>query len=172
MTWILIITGVVLLLGFSVFFGAPYVPSRRRDFTRMFDELYALSATDVVIDVGSGDGIILREVSRRGARAIGYEISPLLAAISKWLSRKDTKVTVLMANFWLTKFPQDTTLIYAFSVERDVRKLSTKIQTEANRLNKMLTLVCYGSPLKDVVVLREFEAYHLYQFYPLQAREA
>jgi hypothetical protein len=164
----LVIGGIIVLLGFSVFFGAPYVPSRRHDFTRMFDELYPLTTNDVLIDVGSGDGIILREASRRGAQAIGYEISPLLVGISKWFSRNDNKVTITMANFWQAVFPDATTVIYAFSVERDAKKLKRKIQGEANRLNKTLTLICYGSPLPETKVLREFEAYHLYEFHPLQ----
>jgi len=168
MVWTYIVGGVVVLLGFSAFFGAPYVPSRRRDLKRMFDELYPLSASDTVIDVGSGDGIILREVSRRGAKAVGYEISPLLVAISKWLSRQDKKVTVTMANFWLAKFPKTTTVIYAFSVERDAKKLTNKIQTESTRLNKPLTLICYGSPLPKKPAERTFEAYHLYLFEPVK----
>ena len=147
MNWFYVVGGIIALLGFSVFFGAPYVPSRRRDLKRMFDELYPLSAKDTVIDVGSGDGIILREASRRGAKAVGYEISPLLVVISKWLSRRDKKVTITMANFWLAKFPKATTVIYAFSVERDAKKLTKKIQSESNRLNKPLILICYGSPL-------------------------
>ena len=170
--WLYIVGGIVALLGFSVFFGAPYVPSRRRDLTRMFDTLYPLSKKDVLIDVGSGDGVILREASRRGAKAVGYEISPLLVAVSKLLSRGDKKVTVTMANFWQAKFPADTTVIYAFSVERDAKRLTNKIQSEANRLSKPLTLICYGSPLPDTVVVREFEAYHLYDFHPLQVSVA
>lgn len=172
MIWLYIIGGLVVLLGFSVFFGAPYVPSRRRDLIRMFDELYPLTSDDVLIDVGSGDGIILREASRRGAKAIGYEISPLLVGISKWLSKNDVKVTISIANFWQAKFPESTTVIYAFSVERDAKKLKNKIQTEANRLSKPLSLICYGSPLPNTMQLRTFEAYHLYQFHPLQASEA
>lgn len=169
MGWFYILGAIVALLGFSAFFGAPYVPSRRRDVTRMFDKLYPLKSSDTVIDVGSGDGIVLREVSRRGVKAIGYEINPLLVAISKWLSRGDPQVSVSVANFWQTHFPKSTTVIYAFSVERDARKLKKKLQDEANRLNKSLTLICYGSPLPDTPVDREFEAYHLYNFYPLQA---
>lgn len=172
MIWLYIVGGLVALLGFSVFFGAPYVPSRKRDVMRMFDELYQLSASDLVIDVGSGDGIILREVSRREAQAFGYEISPLLVGISKWLSRGDARVTVSMANFWQAHFPEATTVVYAFSVERDGRRLTKKLQNEANRLNKTLTLICYGSPLPKTSAVRVFEAYHLYQFHPLQAGEA
>ncbi|MFZ1301567.1 MAG: hypothetical protein WAQ27_03250 [Candidatus Microsaccharimonas sp.] len=167
-----IIGGVVVLLGFSVFFGAPYVPSRRRDFNRMFDELYPITKSDFLIDVGSGDGIILREVSRRGARALGYEISPLLVLISKWFSRRDPNVTISMANFWLATFPPETTVVYAFSVERDAKKLKNKLQTEANRLMKPLVLICYGSPLPKTKARRMFEAYHLYEFYPLQTDKA
>jgi len=172
MIWVYIVGVIVILLGFSVFFGAPYVPSRRRDLTRMFDALYPLHASDVLIDVGSGDGVILREASRRGAKAIGYEINPLLVGIAKWLSRGNKNVSISVANFWLAHFPDDTTVIYAFSVERDQKKLANKIQNEASRLNKPLTLICYGSPLTNVKAVRVFEAYHLYTFYPLQVREA
>jgi SAM-dependent methyltransferase len=163
-----VIGGIVALLGFSVFFGAPYVPSRRRDLVRMFDELYPLGASDTVIDVGSGDGLILREASRRGAKAVGYEISPLLVAVSKLLSRGDKKVTVTMANFWLAYFPKATTLIYAFSVKRDGNRLTKKVQNESNRLNKPLTLICYGSPLPKKSAERTFEAYYLYLFEPIK----
>ena len=73
-----------------------------------------------------------------------------------------------MANFWLAKFPNATTVIYAFSVNRDAKKLTKKIQDEADRLERPLKLICYGSPLSDVAVTRAFEAYHLYEFHPLQ----
>jgi len=170
--WLYVVGAIVVLLGFSAFFGAPYVPSRRRDLIRMFDNLYPISAKDVVIDVGSGDGVILREASRRGAKAVGYEISPLLVWVSRWLSRGDKHVNVTMTNFWQAHFPADTTVVYAFSVGRDGKKMTKKIQSEANRLAKPLALICYGNPLPDTTALREFEAYHLYEFDPLQVSVA
>ena len=91
------IAAVVLLFGFVAFTGAPYVPSRRRDLQKAFDELYRLKKTDMLVDIGSGDGVVLREASRRGARAIGYELQPLLVLISRWLSRHDEKVSVRVA---------------------------------------------------------------------------
>ena len=112
--------------------------------------------------------IILREASRRGAMTVGYEINPLFVAIAKLLSRRDKKVTVTMANFWLAKFPEATTVIYAFSVSRDGNKMTKKIQAEATRLNKTLTLICYGSPLPKKSAKRTFEAYHLYVFEPVK----
>jgi len=172
MVWMYIVGGLVVLLGFSAFFGAPYVPSRRRDLVRMFDTLYPLKSSDVVVDVGSGDGVVLREVSKRGAKAIGYEISPLFAGVSKWLSRNDTNVSVVIANFWQASFPEEATVVYAFSVGRDVKKLQNKLQSEATRLQKPLSLICYGSPLTGITQKGQFEAFHLYEFYPLQASVA
>jgi hypothetical protein len=45
------IAAVVLLFGFVAFTGAPYVPSRRRDLQKAFDELYQLKKTDVLVDI-------------------------------------------------------------------------------------------------------------------------
>ncbi|HEU4716091.1 MAG TPA: hypothetical protein VFS14_04660, partial [Candidatus Saccharimonadales bacterium] len=72
MTIIWILCAVVLLFGFVVFRGAPYVPSHKKDVAIAFEELYEVGKNDVVVDVGSGDGIILRMAAKRGARAVGY----------------------------------------------------------------------------------------------------
>lgn len=170
----LILASVLILffafVGFGVLFGAPYVPSLRKDAKRMFDHLYSLQPSDVVIDFGSGDGLILREVSRRGAKAVGYEINPLLVAISRFLSRGDNRVAIKTANFWQVKFPAETTLIYAFSVTRDGKRLVRKLQREADRLEKELAVICYGSQLPGLVPVQTFEAYGRYKIEPLHHR--
>jgi tRNA G46 methylase TrmB len=76
---ILAYVGLVIVLVFCsvIIFGAPYVPTRRRDISTAFDKLYKVGAQDTVLDIGSGDGLVLRAAARRGARAIGYEINTL-----------------------------------------------------------------------------------------------
>lgn len=172
MSWVYIAGLVIVLLGVSVFFGAPYVPTRRRDLKRMFDELLPLSKEDVVLDFGSGDGVVLREVSRRGVRAVGYEIHPLFAGISKVLSWGDKGVKVKITNAWLEPFPEDVTVVYAFAVGRDGRRLVRKVQREADRLNRPLRVVCYGNPLPNIQPVQNFEAYALYHFQPLHLSKA
>ncbi|MGE5327872.1 MAG: hypothetical protein ACM3KH_00905, partial [Thiobacillus sp.] len=103
-----------MLFSFMVFFGAPYVPSRPSFIRQAFDELYSLSDKDVLVDIGSGDGSVLREASRRGSRAVGYEINPLLVILSKLISGKDKKVQVVLTDFWRSHLPKDTTVIYLF----------------------------------------------------------
>ena len=57
---IAILAVVVLILGFTAFFGAPYVPSRRKELKMLFDETYKLNPNDTLVDLGSGDGVVLR----------------------------------------------------------------------------------------------------------------
>lgn len=162
---------VVLIFGLVVFRGAPYVPSHRRPAERAFDELYPLSDKDVVVDVGSGDGIILRLASKRGARAVGYELNPILVALSKFLSRYDANVSVRLSDFWLTALPLETTVVYGFVVTRDIEKMARKLQQEANRLRRPLYFVSYGAAIEDRPKVRELGAHHLYRFDPLQTRQ-
>ena len=66
--WSVVAPVAIIALFFTVFFGAPYVPAKLRDVQQAFDELRPVTKHDVVLDLGSGDGKVLREVSRRGAK--------------------------------------------------------------------------------------------------------
>jgi len=171
MTVLIIIGLIFLAFGFVVFFGAPYVPSHKRAIERIFDEI-GVGPRDVVVDIGSGDGVVLRLAARRGARAIGYEINPLLVALSRILSLQFPRIRIELANFWRVTFPKNTTIVYIFSVSRDGKKLTRKLQKEADRLGRPLKLVCYGSPLHGKAPDKIFEAYHLYTFHPLHLPQA
>lgn len=157
----------VVLIGISAFFGAPYVPSHKKDVKRAFDELAPIGEGDVLLDIGSGDGLVLREASRRGAKAVGYEIHPLFVAIAKLASIGDKNVSVKWANAWTAPFPKNVTQVYAFAVARDGKRLARKMQREANILKRPLTIVCYGSDLPGIVARKSEGAYHLYVFEPL-----
>jgi hypothetical protein len=163
-----LVSAIVLLFGFVVFRGAPYVPSHRSEVRRAFSELYEVGEKDAVIDVGSGDGIILRLATACGAKAIGYELNPALVMIARFLSRHDKGVHVYLSDFWFAKLPQETTLIYAFAVERDIEKLGNKLQMETNRIGHPLHVMTYGSPISSREPLKALGAHHLYLFQPLQ----
>ena len=164
--------GIVLLFGLTVFRGAPYVPSKKRDLSRAFDDLYSLSASDVLVDIGSGDGIVLREAARRGAKAVGYELNPILVVVSRWLSRHNARIAVRLADFWRVALPDDVTVVYTFGESRDIEKMARKVKGEAARLKKRLYFISYGFRLRDQKPLRTVGAHHLYQFDPLQPVEA
>ncbi len=169
--WLWIACTAIVALGFVVFFGAPYVPSRRRDIRLAFHELYPLTKQDVLVDLGSGDGVVLREAARLGARAIGFELNPILLFISRILSSGRERIETRIGNMWRVHLPRETTVVYAFVVSRDIDKLAGLLQQEANRLNKPLKLICYGIHLSGKIPARQVGAHFLYDFIPLQPKE-
>ncbi len=166
--WLWIVLLAVIAVGFVAFTGAPYVPSKRKDIARALTELYPLSKKDVLVDIGSGDGIVLREASRRGAKAVGYEIHPLLVVIAKNLSRGDKNVSVRLANFWRASLPDSTTVVYVFGDARDISKMFAKIEQEATRLDRSLAFISYGFDLPGKSPIKTVGAHHLYYAKPLQ----
>jgi hypothetical protein len=172
MAWFFVVWILVLVFGVVVFRGAPYVPSKRRDIEKALTELYSLSAKDVLVDAGSGDGVVLRTASRLAARAVGFELNPILVIVSRLLSLRDSRVVVKLADFWLTPLPDDTTVVYGFLVTRDVKKMVRKMKKEAARLNRPLRYISYGSSLTGMTPDRSLNASRLYTFLPLQTDEA
>lgn len=161
----------VLAFGFVVFFGAPYVPSHKKEIRGAFTHLYAVSKDDTIIDIGSGDGVVLREAARLGATGVGYELNPILVAISKVISpRKQT--TVHLMNFWNAQLPLETTLVYMFGVTRDQSKFIAKMQAEATRLNHPLKVMTYGSGLDGQMEQKSYRGHRLYEIVPLQEKKA
>jgi hypothetical protein len=167
-TFLLIAIAVVILLfGFVVVFGAPYVPSLRKEVRDAFKELYPLGKDDVVVDLGSGDGLVLVEASKKGATGIGIEMNPLLVLISKL--RLGRRAKIRLGDMWQTSLPKNVSLVYAFTVSRDTKRLERFMQSEADRLQKEITLMTFGAKLPIRTPIRIRKAHSLYSFKPLQA---
>ena len=159
-----IVIVLTVLFGAIAFIGAPYVPSLRREVRESFNSLYPIKSGDVVVDLGSGDGAVLKVAIENGARGVGYELNPLLAAVSKLRLRNAASIHV--ANMWTARLPDDTTLVYAFTVTRDTKKLSALVEREANRLGRSLNVMTFGAELYGHTPLRTRKAHALYEITP------
>jgi len=168
--WIFAI--IVFVFGFVVFTGAPYVPSQKRFLRQAFEQLYLLSDKDTLVDIGSGDGVVLRVAASYGAKAVGYEINPVLVAITKFLSRGNSLVEAHVADVWRQHLPDSTTVIYVFGVTRDMKKFDTFFQGEANRLERSLSVIGHGATFPHRSPEAQLNAHALYIFHPLQPDEA
>lgn len=164
--WLVSIT-MVFVFGFVVFRGAPYMPSQKKYIKLAFYDLYRLTKNDVLVDIGSGDGVVLREASKIGARAVGFEINPILVFISRFLSRGDKRVSVHLVDFWLTHLPDDTTVVYIFSVGRDMKKMMKWVQKETTRIGRPISLISFGFGFKNMKADKIAQPYYLYVFHPL-----
>ncbi len=159
MTWLfLLVVLLVLIFGFVVFFGAPFLPTLKAKNQDIF-ELLDLKAGQTLLELGSGDGRILRAAAERDIQAIGYELNPILVLWSRLKNWKYRKlITVHWGNYWRVKIPK-TEAIYVFLLEKYMKKLDNKITQEAG---KNVKLVSFAFKIPDRKVDRELKGLFLY----------
>ncbi len=151
----------LLLIGFLVssVSGAPWVPARKYDLELLLDDV-SLQKNEVYLELGCGDGRLVRAAARRGAKAVGYELNPLLWLIA-WLSCIGrANATIKFGNFWSVDLGSSD-VILAFLVPRTMPRLEQKANRE---MKKSARLVSYIFPLpKKKYVLRN-KSWYIYVF--------
>ena len=143
--------------------GAPYVPTRRDDVRRGL-KLLDVPKGSTVIDLGSGDGVVLKEAARQGYRAIGYELNPFLCLISYircWQYRE--QVSVRWRDFWLTPLPPETDAVFVFLAGPYLKLLNRKLTKERNPA-KRLRVVSYGFLIPGKEPVQKDKALLLYEY--------
>lgn len=136
----------MLPFGIGAVLGAPYVPILRRD-SRKILALANLKPGQTLIDLGSGDGRLLRAAAAQGIRCIGYEINPYLVLISRivcWRYRH--LVTIHTADIWHIKLPV-ADVIYVFILDRHMARLEEKFARELTTPTKVISYI-YELPNK------------------------
>lgn len=151
------VAGLILLIpaGYAGKIGAPWVPVRKRAITRTFDEL-EIGEGDVVVDVGCGDGKVLLEAARRGARAVGFELSPYMWFIAWLRTLGNKRIQVRYGNFFKMKLPSDTTVVYSFLMPETMSRLDAHLKRQELPHAKYLASYMFG--LKEgapLVIFRE-----------------
>ena len=169
--WLIwVVIGVTILFSVVVLRGAPYLPSHKRDLKRAFTELYPIGAEDVLVDIGSGDGVVLRLAASHEAKAIGYEINPILVLVSSLLSIKSPSIQTKWRDFWQTSLPAEVTVVYVFGESRDIKKMAEYVKNESVRLQKSIWLISYAFEVPGMKYERAIGAHFLYKFKALHSR--
>ena len=154
---------IIVIFGFVVLRGAPYVPSHRRQLRRAFEELYQLGPGDRLLDLGSGDGVVLRLARRYGARALGYELNPILVLLTRILSHGDDGVSVRLRDYLSpSMLPSDVTVVYAFSTSHNIEAIGRKMVEWSE--GREIYLISYGFQLAHREAVRSIGPMSLYLF--------
>ena len=89
-----------LLFVFDAFLDLPYVATDRKKINTIV-KFANIRHGQTIVDLGSGDGRLLIAAAQQGAKAVGYELNPLLIAVtlihakikglsnSVWVERKN-----------------------------------------------------------------------------------
>jgi len=145
-------TGIVLV-------GAPYVPSKKLHINAGLD-LLNLQKGQTMIELGSGDGRVLREAARRGINCIGYELNPILYLVSLVVCFKYRKtIKIKLKNYWLADL-SGADGIFVFLAGAYMKKLDKKMLS----LKKPVKLVSVGFAIPGRKPVKTESAVHLYKY--------
>ncbi len=137
---------VIFFLALAIIFavgavvGAPYLPVLKTEHDNLL-EMCELNPGETLIDLGSGDGRFLKAAAKRGYKAIGYEINPILYFISliiTWPYRKSVKI--YLGDYWHQQLPE-AQAIYVFLIQRYMDKLDKKLSAEVQTPTKVISFV-------------------------------
>ena len=110
--------------------GAPFVPTSTKNIAKMLS-MVKPGESDVLVDLGSGDGRILFQATKTGCRCIGIEINPTLYWLSKIISkiRRLNNVSIIRENLWNFNLSK-VNVLTLFFIPSKMMKLKQKIQNE------------------------------------------
>jgi SAM-dependent methyltransferase len=159
--WLVAAFGIVIFLfGFVLLYGAPYLPTLRPQVTTALDFL-DLKSGETMLELGSGDGRVLRAAAERGWNVVGYELNPILVAFS-WLYtfKHRRQVTVRWGNALTADWPPAEG-IYIFGLQKIMPKLHTKI---IQYPHKPVKLVSFGFTIPDKKPVKQKSGISLYLY--------
>jgi len=119
-----------------IFYGAVYLPSDKEK-VKTIIRLAEIKPGEKVVDLGSGDGVLVIALAKAGAEAHGYEINPLLVLIARKnisKARIGNKAFIHWKSFWnedLSGF--DVVVIYGINyiMGRLEKKLRGELKKDA-----------------------------------------
>jgi hypothetical protein len=158
---ILILVAIVLLFGLVVFRGAPYLPTMPAQVDIALD-LLGLEKGQTLLELGSGDGIVLKKAAQRGLNVIGIELNPLLVIITYircWKYRK--QVTIIWGDYWRKPWPASDGM-YVFLLDKYMKKLDKKVIQY--RKDVPYPLVSFTFKIPDKHTIRSKNGIHLYLY--------
>ena len=151
----------ILLFAGVIAFGAPYLPtlnSRVEDALDLLD----LKSGQTMLELGSGDGRMLRAAATRGIKSIGYELNPLLVIYSYLRCIKYRGlITIRWGNYWAKDWPQADGM-YVFLLQPYMTKLHNKVTHYVG--SKRFNLVSFAFKIEQKHPVAEQNGMFLYRY--------
>ncbi len=144
----ILVTIILLLILLSMIWppDSPWSPWWRTDKGRaeLMCELANVKETDIVYDLGSGDGEALIVAAREcGAEGVGVEIDPIRVWVSKMRIKRrkaENDIKILRKNFFDVDL-SSATVVFAYLIPRALERLKPKFLEELKPGTRVVTFV-------------------------------
>lgn len=133
--------------------GAPWAPTRMAAVKKAFDDI-EMGEKDTVIDLGAGNASIVAEAASRGARAIGYELSPIMWIVAHIRILGKKTAHIIYGNFFRISLPEHTTLVFFFLMPKHMDQVGKYLAKQS--LSDKTLILSYAFPFKGVQTLNVY----------------
>lgn len=151
------IAAFVVMQIYIIWRGAPYMPSTDRRAGLMVDAL-RLKKGDKAADLGSGNGLMLIEMAKRGIEAHGFEINPYLVLFSRWKiarARLSDKAIVHWRDFWSEDLSEYKGLT-VYLLPHITKRLEPKLKREMKKGSRVVVETWKLPKLKPERVIENY----------------
>ena len=123
-------------------YGLPPVPTNPERIRKAL-KLANLQSTEVLYDLGAGDGRVLLIAAREfGAKAIGIEIGPIQCALI-WLrvvaSGFGNRIQIRWANFYKADL-RDADIVFVYATSKEVVKLAPHLEKQLKKGARVISI--------------------------------
>jgi 16S rRNA A1518/A1519 N6-dimethyltransferase RsmA/KsgA/DIM1 with predicted DNA glycosylase/AP lyase activity len=125
--------------------------------------MLALASGDTIIELGCGDGRVMRRLAAAGYNVIGYELNPILVAVAHiytWRYRQ--KVTIIWGDYWRKEWPPAKGM-YVFLLEKYMKKLDKKLG-KYSKTNGPISVVSYAFQIPKKRAKTSKSGLYLYKY--------
>lgn len=161
MNWLALVIGLAALpFAIGALRGAPYVPTLRRQMDVALD-LLDLQPGETLLELGAGDGKVVKAAATRGLKVVAYEINPLLCMIAQMrIGRYHKNVRIYCQDYWQVPLPKCDG-VFIFGIARIMPRMEKKLSVEL-KPNTPVVSFAYTFPGKKI--LRKTKGVFLYRF--------
>lgn len=157
----LIIALFFFFLCVALFTGAPFVPSQKNASQKMV-AMANISPSDIVYDLGSGDGrLLFMAAQRKPQKIIGLEINILLVIVTNirlLLSPYRSLIQCKWRNFWSVDI-SDANVVFVYLLPWKMEALSKKLKKELKPGSRIISNSFLFPDLKMVDHNKETQIY-------------
>ena len=148
------------LFTFVIAFGAPFLPTLKPKLSIAL-ELAQLKKGQTLLELGSGDGRVLKAAARAGYNVVGYELNPLLVVYSRFSTiRYRKQVQIVWGNYWKKTWP-DADAIFVFLLQPYMEKLDARITKDCKKGTR---LVSFAFTIQSKKPNKEKDGLYLYVY--------
>lgn len=156
--WFVVFSVIVLLFGFVLLFGAPYLPTQRKQADAALS-LLDLKPGQTLYELGCGDGRVLRYAAQRDLRAVGYELNPVLVIVAYIVTwRYRSQVRIVWGSFWNAPL-DDADGVFVFLLDRFMPRLHDRLEQA-----KPIRLASYTFKIPHKKIVKERDGVFLYVY--------